>query len=62
MMTDHLLFSPPAPVPRRGEHVLRGFFWVTTKGCDFVMVTNQGLEMYSVKVSGPHEVWTVVCF
>ncbi len=32
----------------RGKHAITGFFWARASGCDFVMVTNAGLELYTL--------------
>ncbi|GAB4823944.1 hypothetical protein N2152v2_010990 [Parachlorella kessleri] len=43
-----------SPSDRHGQAVslLRGFFWTASPRSLFVMVTNQGLEMYSLKPGG----------
>lgn len=32
----------------RGKSAVIGFFWAAAEGCDFVMVTRDGLETYTL--------------
>lgn len=32
----------------RGKQAITGFFWARAAGCDFVMVTAAGLELYTL--------------
>ena len=41
---------PRSSACRQAVSLLRGFFWTTSPRSMFVMVTDQGLEMYSLKV------------